>query len=94
MKQYEMTVIFKPNLEEETRNAGLERIYDAIKANGTVGEVEEWGQRKLAYEINYIREGHYVLINFEADPTTITEIERRAKIQDQIIRYMVVSKES
>ncbi len=94
MKQYEMVVIFKPNLEEEARNTGLERIYDAIRANGTVGEVEDWGQRKLAYEINYIREGHYVLVNFEAETTTITEIERRAKIQDQIIRYMVVSKES
>lgn len=94
MKQYEMVVIFKPNLEEEARNTGLERIYDAIRANGTVGEVEDWGQRKLAYEINYIREGHYVLVNFEAETTAITEVERRAKIQDQIIRYMVVSKES
>lgn len=89
-----MIVVFKPNLEEEVRKSGLERLYDAINANGTVGEVDDWGQRKLAYEINYIKEGHYYLVNFEADPTIVKEVERRSHIQDNIIRYMVVSKEA
>lgn len=94
MRQYEMFVVFKPGLEEETRKNGLERLYDAINSQGKVGEVDEWGQRKLAYEINYITEGHYYLVNFEADPSVITEVERRAQINDAIIRYMVVNKES
>ncbi|NLW52280.1 MAG: 30S ribosomal protein S6 [Tissierellia bacterium] len=94
MKNYEMIVVFKPNLEEEVRNSGLERLYEAINANGTVGEVGDWGQKKLAYEINYIKEGHYYLVNFQADPSVITEVERRSQIQDSIIRYMVISKEA
>lgn len=94
MNNYEMVVVFKPNLEEETRKAALERLYDAINSNGKVGEVDDWGQRKLAYEINYIKEGHYYIVNFEADPSIIKEVERRSQIQDSIIRYMVISKES
>lgn len=94
MKNYEMVVVFKPNLEEDVRKNALERLYDAINSNGKVGQVDEWGQRKLAYEINYIKEGHYYLVNFEADPSIIKEVERRSQIQDSIIRYMVVSKES
>lgn len=94
MNNYEMVVVFKPNLEEETRKVALERLYDAINSNGKVGEVDDWGQRKLAYEINYIKEGHYYIVNFEADPSIVKEVERRSQIQDSIIRYMVISKES
>lgn len=94
MKKYEMIVVFKPNLEEDQRKSSLERLYDAINANGTLGEVEDWGQKKLAYEINYIKEGHYYLVNFEAETSVVKEVERRSQIQDSIIRYMVVSKEA
>lgn len=94
MNQYEMVVVFKPELEESVMNTGLERLKDAIVADGTVQEVEDWGVKKLAYEINYIKEGHYFLLNFEAAPSIIAEVERRARIQDTIIRYMVVNKAS
>ncbi len=94
MNNYEMVVVFKPNLEEETRKQALERLYDAINSNGKVGEVDDWGQRKLAYEINYIKEGHYYIVNFESDPSIVKEVERRSQIQDSIIRYMVIRKES
>lgn len=94
MNNYEMVVVFKPNLEEETRKQALERLYDAINSNGKVGEVDDWGQRKLAYEINYIKEGHYYMVNFESDPSIVKEVERRSQIQDSIIRYMVIRKES
>ncbi|MGF0040215.1 30S ribosomal protein S6 [Peptoniphilaceae bacterium SGI.131] len=94
MRNYEMVVVFKPNLEEDLRKGVLERLYEAINANGTVGQVDDWGQRKLAYEINYIKEGHYYLVNFEADPAVVKEVQRRAQLVDQIIRYLVVVKES
>ena len=94
MKNYEMVVVFKPNLEEDDRSKALERIYEAINSNGKVGQVDDWGQRKLAYEINYIKEGHYYIVNFEAEPAVVKEVERRSQIQDSIIRYMVISKES
>ncbi len=89
-----MVVVFKPNLEEDARSKALERIYEAINSNGKVGQVDDWGQRKLAYEINYIKEGHYYIVNFEAEPAVVKEVERRSQIQDSIIRYMVISKES
>lgn len=94
VNQYEMVVIFKPELEEEVRQTGLERLKAAIAENGTVGEIEDWGAKKLAYEINYIKDGYYYLVNYEADPSVVAEVERRARINDQIIRYMTVNKES
>jgi len=94
MNKYEMIVILKPNLEEEAKSTILQRMYDTINQNGTLGEVDDWGIKKLAYEINKFSEGNYVLINFEADPSLIRELERRAQIADPIIKYLVVNKES
>lgn len=92
MNNYEMIVILKPNLEEDQKSQALQRLYDAIDSNGTLGEVDDWGIKKLAYEINHLQEGNYVLINFESEPTIIKELERRAQITDQIIKYLVVKK--
>lgn len=89
-----MVVVFKPQMEEEERKALLARLTDAISSNGSVEEIEDWGAKKLAYEINYIKEGYYYLINFEAAPTVIAEVERRARIIDQIIRYLTVRKDA
>lgn len=94
MNQYEMVVILKPNLEDEAREAVLDRLKEAIETDGNVGEIDDWGSRKLAYEINYIKEGYYYVINFEADPSVIAEVERRARIMDQVIRYLTVKKEA
>lgn len=93
MNTYEMVVVFKPNLEEADRKAVLDRVLDPINQSGKLGEINDWGQRRLAYEINYIKEGYYYIINFEADPAIISEIERRCRINDTIIRYMVINKE-
>ncbi|EHR36296.1 30S ribosomal protein S6 [Helcococcus kunzii] len=94
MNQYEMIVILKPNLEDDVKSTVLQRMYDTINENGTLGEVDDWGIKKLAYEIDKFSEGNYVLINFEADPSLIKELERRAQIADPIIKYLVVNKES
>lgn len=94
MNKYEMIVILKPNLDEEAKSTILQRMYDTINQNGTLGEVDDWGIKKLAYEIDKFSEGNYVLINFEADPSLIRELERRAQIADPIIKYLVVNKES
>ncbi|MGY3776451.1 30S ribosomal protein S6 [Helcococcus sueciensis] len=94
MNSYEMIVILKPNTEEDLKKDVLQRLYDVINENGKLGEVDDWGIRKLAYEINHIKEGNYVLINFEAEPSIIKELERRSQITDAIIKYLVVKKES
>lgn len=94
MNNYEMIVILNTGLESSVKETVLNRLYDAIKDNGTLGEIDDWGTRKLAYEINHKSEGNYVLINFEADPSIVKELERRAQITDQIMKYLVVNKES
>lgn len=90
MRKYEGVFIFKPNLEDEVRNQAFDRIKSAIETSGNITEVNEWGNRKLAYEINYIREGYYIIVNFEATADVVAEVERRSRISDAIIRYMVV----
>lgn len=90
MNKYELVLIFKPELSEEDRNTVFSRIQQVIDENGKIEEVHDWGKRKLAYEINYIKEGYYYIVNFDLDPQFVKEIERRCRLFDQIIRYMVV----
>lgn len=94
MNQYEMVLILKAGLEEDERNQVLDRLKDAINQNGTVGEIDDWGTRKLAYEINYNKDGYYYVLNYEVDPSVVAEVERRARILDQILRYLTVKKEA
>ena len=90
MSKYELVLIFKPELSEEDRNTVFSRIQQVIDENGKLEEVHDWGKRKLAYEINYIKEGYYYIVNFDLDPQFVKEIERRCRLFEQIIRYMVV----
>ena len=90
MNKYELVLIFKSELSEEDRNTVFSRIQQVIDENGKLEEVHDWGKRKLAYEINYIKEGYYYIVNFDLDPQFVKEIERRCRLFDQIIRYMVV----
>ena len=94
MNNYEMIVILKTGLEDTRKADTLQRLYDVINEHGTLGEVDDWGVRKLAYEINRSTEGNYVLINFESDPSMIKELERRAQIMDPVMKYLVVNKAS
>lgn len=95
MNHYEALYILKPDLEDEAREGAIRRFADIVTANG--GEVEEikqtgeWGKRRLAYPINYIEEGYYVLMTFMAPPELPAELERNFKISDDVMRYMVVN---
>ncbi|HZJ99652.1 MAG TPA: 30S ribosomal protein S6 [Tissierellaceae bacterium] len=90
MRKYEGVFIFLPNEEEEKRNQLLERLKGIIEADGSVTNVDEWGLRKLAYLINDIGEGYYVVLNFNASPETVNELDRIAKISDSIMRHMII----
>ena len=93
MNKYEVTVILGAKLEDEARAEVLERIKGYItRYNGTVGEIEEWGKRKLAYEIQHQTEGFYYLINFEGDQTTPNGLESELRILEPVLRYLVVKK--
>ncbi|MDX9917071.1 MAG: 30S ribosomal protein S6 [Gudongella sp.] len=93
MRKYEAMVIFYPNLEEEKRNALLERLKGIIEASGKITTADEWGMRKLAYLIDDLSEGYYVLLNFESNPEVVKEFDRIAKISEGIMRHMVVREE-
>jgi small subunit ribosomal protein S6 len=93
MRSYETIFVLKANLEEEKRNEAIEKFKAIINADGEVESVEEWGVKKLAYEIEKMREGYYVLFNFKANVNLPKELERNFRISDDVIRFIVVNKE-
>ena len=91
MKAYELLFFVAPNTDEETRAGVMKRIDVAITAEGgVVDSVEDWGKRKLAFEIDDLTEGDYTLINFHADPQQIAELDRVLRLNDAVKRHMVV----
>lgn len=93
MKAYELLFFVAPTIDEETRLAVMKRIENTISAdNGVVDNVDEWGKRKLAYEINGMTEGCYTLIDFHANPESIAELDRILRINDAVVRHMIVKR--
>lgn len=92
LKDYEIVTVFSLKKGEEALEALKNKVFDLIKANGTLGEVEEWGKRKLAYPINYETEGYYVVAQFQADENFPAEMDRVINITDGILRSLVVAK--
>ena len=90
---YESMVVFSTKAGEEAVSALVAKFKDMIEANATLTGVEEWGKRKLAYEINYESEGYYVLVNFKAEPAAVKELDRVMKITDEVLRHMIIKKE-
>lgn len=92
MQSYEAVVILTTKIsEEETENA-INKIKELISSNGEVVSVDDWKTRKLAYEIKHEQEGHYFLINFNAEPKFISEFERVQRINTQVLKQMVIKK--
>jgi len=95
MRTYEMMVIFHPTLDESAVAAEAEKTSELIKANGgEVAKVTIWGRRKLAYAINDQLEGSYVLFNFELEPSVLSTVEFNLKLDENILRYLVVKTDS
>ena len=88
-EKYEVLYVLNPNLTEEETQAIVEKFKTLIEQNGTVDEMEEWGKRKLAYEINYRTEGYYVLVKFTSGPELPAELDRILGITDGVIRSLV-----
>ena len=95
MTKYELCFVVKANIEDEERAAALDRAKSLIERfGGTVSNVDEWGKKKLAYEIQKMREGFYYFIQFEAPTSAPAEIESRVRIMDSVIRYLIVKQEA
>ena len=94
MNKYELVVILSAKLEEDARAAALEKVKGYIaRYDGTVGEVDEWGKKRLAYEIAHESEGFYFLINFEGTPETPIGVESQIRIMEPVLRFLIVKKD-
>ncbi len=93
MNNYELLYIIDSTVEEEAREAVIEKVNGIItNGNGSIENVDKWGMKKFAYPINYKNEGFYVLVNFQAPAELPLELERVMKIQDAIVRFMTIRK--
>lgn len=94
MKAYELLFFVAPTISGEDRVAVMKRIETTIaEGAGKVDNVDEWGKRKLAYEINGLTDGDYTLVNFHADPQNVAELDRVLRINDAVVRHMIVKRE-
>ena len=89
---YEAMLVFSVKESEDAAKALVEKFKALMEKNGTVESVDEWGKRRLAYLINDEADGYYVLYNYEAKPEFPAELERIAKITDDVLRTLVVKK--
>lgn len=91
MNKYETTFILEPGLDETKVNEEIERVTGWIKdLGGELLEVQRWGKRRLAYEINKRRDGIYTLLLYTGPGATVKEIERRLKLDEQVMRVLTV----
>ena len=91
MNKYELTVVVSAKIEDEERAAAVEKCKALIERfGGQVTNVDEWGKKKLAYEVQKMKEAFYYFIKFDAEPTVPVEIESRVRIMDNVIRYLCV----
>ena len=95
MNKYELALVLNAKLEDEPRAAAVEKVKEYIaRFVGTVTNIDEWGKRRLAYEVQKMREGFYYFIQFESDSTCPNELEHRVRIMEPVIRYLIVKQEA
>jgi len=95
MNKYEITVVVKPNLEEEAMNAEFAHVQELIERfGGVVDKVDDWGKRRLAYEIEKLNEGFYRFFTISAEPTVPAEVESRIRLRENVLRYLIVKFEA
>lgn len=94
MHKYELALVISAKLDDETRAAVLEKALGYItRQNATIGEIEEWGKKRLAYEIQKMNEGYYYFIQFDAETTVPAELESRLRIMDNVLRYLCIRRD-
>ena len=91
--KYETLFIVTPTLGDEEIAAVVDKFKSLIEANGTGEKVDDWGKRRLAYPINDLNEGHYTLVEFTSVPSFPAELDRKFKIDDNIMRSMIIAQE-
>lgn len=94
MNKYELALVLNPTLDEETKLAEVAKVQDLItRFGGTIEKVDDWGKRRLAYEIKKVNEGFFSFTSFEAEGSTPAEIESRIRIMESVLRYLIIRKD-
>jgi len=90
---YEVTYIMRPSLEEAEIDTKVDQVAKVLKDNGgeVVGEIEKMGKRRLAYEIDDVREGYYVVMKFKGEPATAKELERQLRLNEDVMRALLIN---
>lgn len=95
MNKYELCVVLNAKIEDDVRTAELEKVKELIsRFGGNVTDVDEWGKKRLAYEIQKMKEGYYFFIHFEAGSETAAEVEQRIRIMDNVLRYLCIRQDA
>ncbi|MCI8292778.1 MAG: 30S ribosomal protein S6 [Hespellia sp.] len=95
MNKYELAVVVSAKIEDDARAEVIEKVKALIERfGGKVTDVDEWGKKRLAYEIQKMKEGFYYFVHFEAETTVPGEVEQRMRIMDNVLRYLCVKQEA
>ena len=95
MSKYELAVVVSAKLEDDARAEVIEKVKALVtRFGGNITDVDEWGKKRLAYEIQKMKEAYYYFIHFESETTTPGEIEERIRIMDVVIRYLCLKQEA
>lgn len=95
MNKYELALVVNAKIEEDVRVATVEKAKDYVaRFGGTVTEVEEWGKKKLAYEIQHMKEGYYYFIKFDAETDVPGNLEQAVRIMDNVLRFLCIRQEA
>ena len=95
MNKYELALVVNAKVEDDVRTATVEKAKEYIaRYGGVVTEVEDWGKKRLAYEIQHMREGFYYFIQFDAEADCPADVEKHVRIMENVIRYLCVRKDA
>ena len=95
MNKYELALVVNAKIDDEARTATVEKVKEYItRFGGTVSNVDEWGKKRLAYEVQKMREGFYYFIQFESASTCPGELEDRVRIMDNVVRYLCIRQDA
>ena len=94
MNKYELAVVVSAKIEDDERTATLEKVKEIITTNGgTITNVDEWGKKRLAYEVQKMKEAFYYFIQFDGASTVPAEVESRVRLMENVVRYLVVKQD-
>ena len=95
MNKYELALVVNAKIEDEARNKVVEDVKGLVtRFGGTITDIDEWGKKKLAYDIQKMSEGFYYFIRFEAESSAPGEIESRIRIMENVLRFLCVKQEA